>query len=267
MEKLTEIKEDIKAENEKIDIDEVKAPTEAAQEVKNEQKETDKSDINLVNDFFKKMEENPDEQPFGSEISPLLKQVDTTVMAEAIAVLGEDIDWVNEIAVQIEFSAQDGADVDIKETINSIVKDIMAARNIPGIRDNIENLVNAERVGLPEWNGYRFELRYAAEHADEIAGMEEDEGDNYIDVKMKDGTYRELKSYRNYSNAIRDITEQLEKDITNRGAKDITVLLDKTFPPTPEFIKKLEKEINDNEGEIAKLARKYNAVIKSVECV
>lgn len=167
-----------------------------------------------------------------------------------------DADDINELTLGFDDSviAKNMSKQEAMAEMNGILNDMIKAKDVPGIATSIENLSGAD-TGASEWHGYRFELHYAAEHASEI---EQVNCENWIDVKMKDGSYRELKSFTYFgSSARKDVIDQLEKDVSDRGATDITVIFEKHFADPQNFIKKLQ-----NDEKVKALKENYHAKIR-----
>lgn len=158
-------------------------------------------------------------------------------------------DQVNDVLLQFD-EAVEGGWVSKEDAIRegeAILSDITKSSKIPGIADTISSpvaLLSQHSVATHEWRGARFELRYAASKGNDIAEVD---CRNYVDVRMKDGSYRELKSFSSYgSDQIRNVLEQLSKDIdpNNRGINDIKVVLDSSIEHPPSaFLDNLHSKI------------------------
>lgn len=136
----------------------------------------------------------------------------------------------------------------------SILADIALAGNVLGIAGTTSSpveLLSKTMVGTDEWRGSRFELRYAALNADKIAEVD---CENYLDAKMKDGSYRELKSFTNYGTSQREqIRDSLTKHIAphNRGVENLKVVLDASYAmPTESFLNQIAVDIDQLKFEL-----------------
>ena len=172
------------------------------------------------------------------------------------ASIATSFDEVNYILEQFD----DAVDIGYldKETAareaESILSDVALAGNVLGIAGTTSSpveLLSKTMVGTDEWRGARFELRYAALNADKIAEVD---CQNYLDAKMRDGSYRELKSFTSYgSSQRRQIMDSLTKHIDpyNRGVENLKIVLDASYAaPTESFLEQVAADINQLKSEL-----------------
>lgn len=158
-------------------------------------------------------------------------------------------DEINNILLQMD-DAVDGGWLnkqDAARESEAILSDIVKAAKVRGLTSTTTSpveLMSKHDVGTHEWRGSRFELRYAAIKANEISEID---CSNYVDVRMKDGSYRELKSFTVFGrDQRRDVIEQLRKDIdpVNRNINDIKIVLDSSYAtPSDSFLDQLHRDI------------------------
>lgn len=185
----------------------------------------------------------------GTDLADISTGIDRSLMTEALT----DFDpiAINDILVQFD-SAVDADLVSrataIKEA-SALLHDMVEARGVSGLSDSTTSVVELLRdtdVFSAEWHGYRFEVQYAALHAGEI---KEVNCSNYVDVQMRDGSYRELKSFSHYDGkALRNVIDQLKKDIdpNNRGASRIRIVFDTTYDrPSDSFLRRFEAKAEE----------------------
>lgn len=181
------------------------------------------------------------------QVSSLLRQIDSATLLDSLKQY--DADLINELAVLHEeiFQLGLGSKTDAAQELTSLLNDMNLAHGVNGLSgpdtSPVDRLLTDDAISSHSSRGYRFEVRFAARHASEIAQVD---CDNEIDVRMKDDSYRELKSFSTYGTAQRrNVVEQIERDINRKGVKNIKVVFDSSIaPPPPHFIQKLETELN-----------------------
>lgn len=188
----------------------------------------------------------------GIDRAEVSSRIDRQLMNEALTYF--DPIAINDILVQFDSTVDDGniSKAGAAQEATELLQDMIQARNVPGLADSTTSVVELLRdtdVFSSEWHGYRFEIRYAAEHAD---GIKQVDCSNYVDVQMKDGTYRELKSFQHYnSTALRNALTQLEKDIDpdTRGLGQVEFVFDRTYEnPTDAFMQKFLEQAQELQG-------------------
>ena len=156
-------------------------------------------------------------------------------------------DEINSVFLQFEDAVEDRTmtKTDAAKECNSIASDATKAAKVKGATgSNTSPLyqLGAYDVGSNEWRGARFELRFAALRSHEI---EEVDCPNYVDARLKDGTYCELKSFTQFGGTQRDnILSQVKKDIDprDRGIGNLKIVLDGTYAtPSQAFLEQLQQ--------------------------
>lgn len=158
-----------------------------------------------------------------------------------------DVAGLLELATELE-SPQEAA-----RYLTGLTGQIDAAKHIRGMDDVINEI--AHNTSPTAFKGTQFELEWISANADnpkypirEVALAELRDGrvTKSVDVMLENDTAVELKSYKEYNNqaTIDSFQTQLERAVTERGAKDAVLVLDtREGPLSPSATDKLNRMV------------------------